>query len=111
MFFQEAIDDTYQTLNEKYVLYQNYEKLLNKWLDSREMKITSMQRFCFTFMLQSDLFGESTAGVEEVAYMMECSTRTARKVLADVGNLVTFSKDGHKQIWHINLKELAKLET
>ena len=106
-FFKEAIDGTYVTLEEKNKLYQEYEKLLYAWIDRNMNKLSSVQRFCFVYMLQTDLFGDSSMDISKITYMMECSERTARKILADAGPLVETTKDGRKLIWHINLDTLS----
>lgn len=106
-FFREAIDDTYVTLEEKNKLYQEYEKLLEVWIERNMNKLTSVQRFCFVYMLQTDLFGDSSMDISRITYMMECSEKTARKILADAGSLLKTSKDGRKLIWHINLETLS----
>jgi len=107
IFFREAIDGTYVTLEEKNKLYQEYEKLLDAWIDRNMNKLTSAQRFCFVYMLQTDLFGDSSMDISRITSMMECSERTARKILADAGMLLKTSKDGRKLIWHINLETLS----
>ena len=95
------------TVEEKNKLYQEYEKLLYAWIDRNMNKLTSAQRFCFVYMLQTDLFGDSSMDISRITYMMECSERTARKILADAGPLLKTSKEGRKLIWHINLETLS----
>lgn len=73
-------------------------------------KLSSVQRFCFVYMLQADLFGDSSMDISRIAYMMECSERTARKILSDAGPLVKTTKDVRKLIWHINLDTLSAEE-
>ena len=109
-FFKEAIVSTYNTLEEKNSLYQKYEQLLDNWIDQYMNKLSFSQRFCFKYMLQADLFGDSSMDISKVSYFMECSEKTARKLLSDAGSLVTTTKDGRKLIWHINLEELAFAE-
>ncbi len=109
-FFKEAIDSTYVTLEEKNKLYQEYEKLLNAWIDRNMSKLSFVQRFCFVYMLQTDLFGDSSMDISKITYMMECSEKTARKILVDAGPLLKSSKDGRKLIWHINLETLSAEE-
>ena len=110
-FFKEAIDGTYVTLEEKKKLYQEYEQMLYAWIDRNMNKLTSAQRFCFVYMLQTDLFGDSSMDISRITYMMECSEKTARKILADAGPLLKTTKDGRKLIWHINLDPLSAGET
>ena len=109
-FFREAIDDTYRLLDEKNRLYQQFKKMLTSWLNKHMNKVTSIQRVCFNSMLQTDMFGESSMDISKIASYMECSERTARKILADAGPLLTTTKDGRKIIWHINLDTLASEE-
>ena len=109
-FFKEAIVSTYNTLEEKNSLCQKYEQLLDNWIDQYMNKLSFSQRFCFKYMLQADLFGDSSMDIYKVSYFMECSEKTARKLLSDAGSLVTTTKDGRKLIWHINLEELAFAE-
>ena len=109
-FFREAIDNTYNTLEEKNKLYQKYEQLLDTWIDQHMSKLSFSQRFCLKYMLQADLFGDSSMDISKISYFMECSEKTARKILADAGSLVTTTKDGRKLIWHINLETLALAE-
>jgi hypothetical protein len=109
-FFKEAIVSTYNTLEEKNSLCQKYEQLLDNWIDQYMNKLSFSQRFCFKYMLQADLFGDSSMDISKVSYFMECSEKTARKLLSDAGSLVTTTKDGRKLIWHINLEELAFAE-
>ena len=106
-FFREAIDGTYVTLEEKKSLYQKYEQKLNAWIDKNMNKLTSTQRFCFVYMLQTDLFGDSSMDISSIIFIMECSEKTARKILADAGSLLKTTKDGRKLIWHINLDTLS----
>ena len=106
-FFKEAIDDTYRTLEEKYELYQRYEKELYTWLDEHMSKLSSRQQFCFRYMLQTDLFGDMSFDISMIAYMMECSQKTARKILTDAGSLVVMEKEGKRNVWHINRKALS----
>ena len=108
LFFQEAINDTYSILQEKYSMYNKYAKQLSRWLDDNMPKISSAQKVCFTHMLQSDMFGDPVNDIENISKMMECSIRTARRVLTDAGSLVTTSREGRKQFWHINLDTLAE---
>ena len=107
-FFKEAIDDTYNTLDEKNKLYHLYEQRLDSWIEEHMNKISFSQRFSFRYMLQTDLFGDSALDISRIAYMMECSQKTARKILADAGSLVMPVKDGKKLIWHINLAALSE---
>ena len=109
-FFKEAVNDTYITLEEKNNLYQEYEKLLETWINKNMNKLSSVQRYSFCYMLQADLFGDSSMDISGIAHMMECSEKTARKILADAGPLVKTSKDGRKLIWHINLDALSSEE-
>ena len=109
-FFKEAIDGTYVTLEEKNKLYQEYEKLLDGWIDKNMNKLSFMQRFSFKYILQADLFGDSSMDISRITYMMECSEKTARKILSDAGPLVKTTKDGRKLIWHINLETLSSEE-
>ena len=109
-FFKEAIDGTYVTLEEKNKLYQEYEKLLDGWIDKNMNKLSFMQRFSFKYILQADLFGDSSMDISRITYMMECSEKTARKILSDAGSLVKTTKDGRKLIWHINLETLSSEE-
>lgn len=109
-FFKEAIDGTYVILEEKNKLYQEYEKLLNAWIEKNMNKLTSVQRLCFVYMLQTDLFGDSSMDISRITYMMECSEKTARRILADAGPLMKTTKDGRKLIWHINLDTLSSEE-
>ena len=109
-FFKEAIEGTYATLEEKNKLYQEYEQKLDAWIDRKMNKLSSIQRFCFVYMLQADLFGDSSMDISKIAYMMECSERTARKILSDAGPLVKTTKDGRKLIWHIDLDTLSSEE-
>ena len=48
--------------------------------------------------------------ISRITYMMECSEKTARKILSDAGPLVKTTKDGRKLIWHINLETLSSEE-
>lgn len=109
-FFKEAIDGTYITLEEKKKLYQEYEKLLDAWIDKNMNKLSFTQRYSFKYMLQADLFGDSSMDISRITYMMECSEKTARKILADADPLVKTTKDGRKLIWHINLEALSSEE-
>lgn len=110
-FFREAVEDTYSTLEEKNRLYQEYEKKLDAWIDKNiNNKLSFSQRFSFKYMLQAELFGDLSMDISKITYMMECSERTARKILADAGELVKITKDGRKLIWHINLEALASEE-
>ena len=109
-FFKEAIDSTYNTLDEKYKLYQKYEQLLDNWIDQHMNRLSTLQRLCFRYILQADLFGDSSMDISNISFLMECSEKTARKLLADSGPLVTTTKDGRKLIWHINLETLALAE-
>jgi len=97
-------------LDEKNRLYQQFKKMLTSWLNKHMNKVTSIQRVCFNSMLQTDMFGESSMDISKIASYMECSERTARKILADAGPLLTTTKDGRKIIWHINLDTLASEE-
>ena len=103
LFFREAVEDTYQILNEKYLLYQKYEKTLKAWLNKRIPGLTTGQVSCFVYLLQLELFGESDADIQKVASLMECGRVTARKILSEANDIVYFSKDGRKQIWHVRL--------
>ena len=109
-FFKEAIDDTYKILEEKNTQYQKKEKKLLHWLDKHMNKITFPQRACFRYMLQTDMFGDSPVDISIVTYFMECSDKTARKILTDAEPLVRKTKDGKKLIWHINLDTLSSEE-
>ena len=106
-FFREAIEDTYNTLDEKYKLYQLYKQSLDVWISNHMNKTSSGQQSGFTYMLQTVLFGDMQFDISMVAHIMECSERTARKILADAGPLVIMTKSGKKNVWHINLEELA----
>lgn len=106
-FFKEAIDDTYRILEEKNNQYQKYDRKLLLWLNKHMNKITYPQQACFEYMLQTDMFGESQVDISTVAYFMECSDKTARKIMTDAGPLVRTTKDGRKLIWHINLDTLS----
>lgn len=106
-FFKEAIDSTYITLEEKNNLYQEYVQMLNAWIDRHMNRLSSVQRFCFVYMLQADLFGDLSMDISKISYMMECSEKTARKILNDASPLVNKSKDGRKLVWHINLEALS----
>lgn len=108
-FFQEAIEGTYHTLAEKNELHQKYVQILEEWLDNHMNKLSRSQRFCFHYMLQTDLFGESSLDISMIAQIMECSPKTARKILAKASPLVFSEKDGRKQIWHLNLKMLPNV--
>ena len=105
-FFKEAIEDTYKTLEEKNIQYQAYEQKLLLWIN-KHLKLSHAQQSCFKYMLQTDLFGESSVDISVAAFFMECSERTARKIMADAGPLVRTTKDGKKIIWHINLETLS----
>ena len=109
-FFKEAVDSTYITLDEKNNLYQEYEKLLYAWIDRNMNKLSSAQRTSFVYMLQTDLFGDSSMDISRIAHMMECSEKTARKILADAGPLLKTAKEGRKLIWHMNLDALSSEE-
>ena len=109
-FFKEAVDSTYITLDEKNNLYQEYEKLLYAWIDRNMNKFSSAQRTSFVYMLQTDLFGDSSMDISRIAHMMECSEKTARKILADAGPLLKTAKEGRKLIWHMNLDALSSEE-
>ena len=106
-FFEEAIRDTYHLLDEKNQLYLYYEKELSQWLDTHMSKLSASQRFSVISMLQTDLFGDSSLDIVKIAYMMDCSEKTARKILAEAGPLLSSTKDGKKLIWHINLNTLS----
>ena len=106
LFFREAVEDTYQILNEKYLLYQKYEKTLKAWLNKRIPGLTTGQVSCFVYLLQLELFGESDADIQKVASLMECGRVTARKILSEANDIVYFSKEGRKQIWHVRLDAL-----
>ena len=108
-FFKDALKDTYVTLEEKNMLYKEYEGILNDWLKNNMSKISATERVCFKYLLQAELFGESTLDINNVSKFMECSEKTARKILADAGQLVYSTKEGRKLIWHINVKFLASL--
>ena len=58
-------------------------------------------------MLQIDLFGIPFFDINIIANLMECSTKTARRVLSDAAEIVIYEKKGNKLIWHINLNALA----
>ena len=105
-FFKEAIEETYESLSEKNRLYLQNKQMLTNWLTMNMSKCTTAQEVCFIYMLQEDMFGESSMDISKVALLMECSERTARKVLAEAGSLISVTKAGRKQIWHINLKAL-----
>ena len=106
-FFEEAIKDTYHLLDEKNLLYLHYEKELSQWLDTHMSRLSASQRFSFIYMLQTDLFGDSSLDIVKIAFMMDCSEKTARKILAEAGPLISSTKDGKKLIWHINLNTLS----
>ena len=108
LFFKEALEETYKTLLEKNMLYQEYKEILGNWLNEN-IKLSNSQKLCFIIMLQSELFGDPSMDISIIAEYMDCSQKTARKLLADAGSLVYFSKDGKKQIWHINIKFLSSL--
>ena len=110
-FFKEAIEDTNNILEEKNSQYQKYEQKLIHWLDMHMNKLSNPERACFKIMLQADLFGESSIDIVTVASLMECSGKTARKILNDAGPLVMTTKEGRKLIWHINLETLASEES
>ena len=105
-FFREAIEDTCQILEDKYQLYTKYERILDSMVDEHLHHLSFAQKYCFKYMLQTDLFGESILDIYAIAEVMECSTKTARKILADAGTLVRYTKEGNRQIWHINLDVL-----
>ena len=109
-FFKEAIEDTFTILEEKNNQYQDYEQKLLHWIEKRLNKLSHTQQSCFKYMLQNDLFGESSVDISLAAFFMECSEKTARKILADAGSLIRTTKDGKKNIWHINLDTLASEE-
>lgn len=105
--FLEAVEETYTILNERYLLYQEYEKALKKLLNGRLPGLTTAQTVCFVYMLELELFGESGLGIQEVEKWMECGHVTARKILSEANEIVYFTKDGRKQIWHIKLDALS----
>ena len=109
-FFKEAIEDTFTILEEKNNQYQDYEQKLLHWIEKRLNKLSHTQQSCFKYMLQNDLFAESSVDISLAAFFMECSEKTARKILADAGSLIRTTKDGKKNIWHINLDTLASEE-
>ena len=109
-FFKEAIEDTYITLEEKNNQYQEYEQKLLHWMNKHLNKLSYTQQSCFKYMLQTDLFGESSVDISRAAFFMECSEKTARKIMANAGPLVRTTKDGKKTIWHINLDTLSSEE-
>ena len=109
-FFREAIEDTYKILEEKNNQYQDYEQKLLHWINMHLSKLSYAQQSCFKYMLQNDLFGESSVDISVAAIFMECSEKTARKILADAGSLIRTSKNGRKIIWHISLDTLASEE-
>ena len=106
-FFKEAIEDTYKTLEEKNRLYQEYAQILETWLNKNMSKLTFTQNFGFRYMLQADLFGDSSMDITKIVRVMQCSEKTARKIFAEAGPLLKTSKDGRKIIWHINLDTLS----
>ena len=106
-FFKEAVIDTYHLLDEKNLSYLQYEKKLEHWLDKNMSRISTTHRVCFKYMLQTDMFGDSSMDIAKVAFFMECSEKTARKILAEAGPLISCTKDGKKLIWHINLNTLS----
>ena len=54
---------------------------------------------------------DASMDIAKVAFFMECSEKTARKVLAEAGPLISATKDGKKLIWHINLNTLSSEPT
>lgn len=110
-FFKEAVIDTYHLLDEKNLAYQQYEKKLEHWLDKHMNRISTTHRVCFKYMLQTDMFGDSSMDIAKVAFFMECSEKTARKILAEAGPLISATRDGKKLIWHINLNTLSSEPT
>ncbi len=109
MFFKEALEDTYKTLEEKNMLYKQYDAILKNWLEKNLSKLSITKKIGFTLMLQTDLFGDSSNDISDVARYLECSEKTARKILSDAGPLVKFTKEGNKHIWHIDLNFLSSL--
>ena len=107
-FFRAAIEDAYGTLSEKNSLYQDLQKKLDRWLSEHLNRLSSAQRFGFSCMLQTDLFGDSPLDIAAITGFMDCSEKTARKILSEAGDLVDGSKDGKKQLWHINIHLLSQ---
>ena len=54
-------------------------------------------------LVKTVVFFQVSMDISGITYMMECSEKTARKILADAGPILNTSKDGRKLIWHINL--------
>ncbi len=105
-FFKEAIEDTNKILEEKNNQYRVYEQKLFHWINKYLSKLSHTQQSSFRYMLQIDLFGESSVDISAAAFFMECSEKTARKIMDDAGPLVRTTKNGKKLIWHINLDTL-----
>lgn len=108
-FFKEALEETNKILYEKNMLYKEYEEILNTWLKINMCKLSSSQINCFRYMLQTELFGDPSLDISAIADFMDCSQKTARKILSDAGSLIFATKDGRKQIWHISIKFLSSL--
>lgn len=93
-FFKEAVDSTYITLDEKNNLYQEYEKLLYAWIDRNMNKLSSAQRTSFVYMLQTDLFGDSSMDISRIAHMMECSEKNSQK---NIGRCRSVTENGKRR--------------
>lgn len=109
LFFKQAIDDSYQSLNEKKKRYERYRMLFARAITQQYADIPDRYRALFDVMLITELFGHPRFSIKVIADALECNQRTARNMLEKCGSLVYHTNEGRKYWWHINLDEVERM--
>ena len=108
LFFKQAIEDSYDSLNEKKLRYERYLELLDKAINKQYPDAAQRYRMLLVSMLKTELFGHPRFSIDLIAQILECNPRTARNMLEKCGSLVYHKSEGKKYWWHINLDEVER---
>lgn len=102
-FFNLALDDAYATLKDKNNRYKQYLQALNAAMTLNIPNPDSSYQLMLRVMLQAELFGQPGYDIHQLAYLVEKSENTVRKMLNQCGNLVLSQKSGKKIQFRLRL--------
>jgi len=107
-FFREALDDAYASLDVRWKNHQYYEKLLERFIHQEKAELAKHAAM-LQQMLVVELFGCAGLSVRQLAARTNLSLSTVRSVMKRCGSLVRRTREGQKDLWHINLQTLDEL--
>ena len=107
-FFDMALDDSYQTLNEKNKQYNHYRSRLALLLNERNVSLDNAFQNMLNSMLELELFGHSESDIKQLASISEKSDITVKRFFEKMGDLILVNKHQKKYFFSINMSLLEE---